>query len=518
MKPTRTPNTGPINAGRRRPAVIAPAQASPGMVNNLPVRTGDKKLRTKPAATERTPAVALAHPPLVPAHHLNREVADFTFVPGEQVKSLRHHLEHNLGAELRRGGRVLAIAGAIVLGWAGLVPLSGAVIVNGSLVVHSEVKKVQHPSGGVVAAIAVRNGSKVEAGQELVRLDETSARTNLQVIARQLDEVRLRIARLIAERDDTEPHWPTSVAAELDSTERNRLFGSERDFFATRAKARRNEKDLIESRVKQLEKQISGLEAQLESSNKQLEITRTELKSIEALLKEKLVTMERATSLQREAARLDGIGGQLASQIAETRSKVNEAQLQSLQAEQTFRSEVVRDLNETQSKEGELVERRLVAEDQLKRTIIRAPSAGTINDLAVHTTGGVVTPGEVLMTVVPEGDALELDARLTPEKIDQVRTGQSARVRLSAFNAGTTPEIKGAVDFVSPDLVRDPQMGARYYNVRIALRQEDVRRLADMQLVPGMPAEAFLQTESRTMLSYLFKPVMDQLTRMFRER
>jgi HlyD family secretion protein len=129
-----------------------------------------------------------------------------------------------------------------------------------------------------------------------------------------------------------------------------------------------------------------------------------------------------------------------------------------------------------------------------------------------------VTPGEVLMTVVPEGDALELDARLTPEKIDQVRAGQSARVRLSAFSAGTTPEIKGAVDFVSPDLVRDPQMGARYYNVRIALRQEDVRRLADMQLVPGMPAEAFLQTESRTMLSYLFKPVTDQLTRVFRER
>ena len=156
--------------------MIAPAKASPGIVNNLPVRTGDKRLRTKPAATERTPAVALAHQPLASAHHLNRDVADFTFAPGEQVKTLRHHLEHHLGAELRNGGRVLAIAGAIVLGWAGLVPLSGAVIVNGSLVVHSEVKKVQHPSGGVVAAIAVRNGSKVEAGQELVRLDGTSAR------------------------------------------------------------------------------------------------------------------------------------------------------------------------------------------------------------------------------------------------------------------------------------------------------------------------------------------------------
>jgi len=454
----------------------------------------------------------------VPAHHRERAVTGGVFVPREHEEPLRHRLEHNLGSELRRGGRVLAIAGAIVLGWAGLVPLSGAVIVSGSLVVRSDVKKVQHPSGGIIAAIAVRNGSKVEAGQELVRLDETSARTNLQVIARQLDEVRLRIARLNAERDGVQPDWPVSMAAELDAKERDRLFASERDFFAARGNARRNEKELTESRVKQLEKQIGGLEAQLESNNTQLDITRAELKGVESLLREKIVTMQRATSLQREAARLDGVGGQLASQIAEIRGKMNEARLQSVQAEQTFRSEVMRDLNEAESKEGELIERRLVAEDQLRRTIVRAPTTGTIHDLGVHTAGGVVAPGEVLMTLVPDGDALEVDARLSPDKIDQVRIGQGARVRLSAFDAGTTPQISGTVDFVSPDLVRDPQMGARYYNVRIALRQEEVRRLADLQLVPGMPAEAFLQTESRTMLSYLFKPVTDQLTRMFRER
>jgi HlyD family secretion protein len=454
----------------------------------------------------------------VPAHHRERAATDAVFVAGEQREPLRHILEHNLSSELRRGGRVLAIAGAIVLGWAGVVPLSGAVIVGGSLVVHSEVKKVQHPSGGIVAAIAIRNGSKVEAGQELVRLDETSARTNLQVIARQLDEVRLRIARLNAERDGVQPDWPVSLAADLDATERKRLYASERNFFATRASARRNEKELTESRVKQLEKQIGGLEAQLESNNAQLDITRGELKGVEGLLREKIVTIQRATALQREAARLDGIGGQLASQIAEIRGKMNEAELQSVQAEQNFRSEVMRDLNEAASKEGELIERRLAAEDQLRRTIVRAPTSGTIHDLGVHTAGGVVAPGEVLMTLVPDGDALEVDARLGPEKIDQVRIGQTARIRLSAFNAGTTPEISGTVDFVSPDLVRDSQTGARYYNVRIALRQDEVRRLANLQLVPGMPAEAFLQTESRTMLSYFFKPVTDQLARMFRER
>ncbi len=515
MKPPRAPNAGAIIPRQSRPATAAPAQAPSGTVTNLSVGAAGRKPRAKPATRN---APSLERRALVPARRQQQAGTDAVFVPGECDEPLRHNLEHHLGAELRRGGRVLAIAGAIVLGWAGLVPLSGAVILSGSLVVHSDVKKVQHPSGGIVAAIAVQNGSRVEAGQELVRLDETSARTNLQVIARQLDEVRLRIARLMAEHDGTEPLWPASTTAELDAAERKRLFASERDFFAARAKARRNEKDLLESRVKQLEKQIAGLEAQLESNNKQLEITRAELKGVENLLKEKLVTMERATSLQREAARLDGIGGQLASQIAETRSRVNEAQLQSLQTEQTYRSEVLRDLNEAQSKQGELIERRLAAEDQLKRTIIRAPSGGTINDLAVHTTGGVVTPGEVLMTVVPEGDALEVDARLSPEKIDQVRTGQNARIRLSAFDAGRTPEINGTVDFVSPDLVRDLQTGNKYYTVRISLRQEDIRRLADTQLVPGMPAEAFLQTGSRTMLSYLFKPVTDQFERMFRER
>lgn len=525
MKPTQAPNANEAIAKRRRPAAAAPAQAPSGTVTALPVRASPvraataenprAKLVTRPAAAPQPERRSLV--PTPPRQLRERTSSDAVF-PGEHDEKLSHHLEHHLGAELRRGGRILAIAGAIAFGWAGLVPLSGAVIVNGSLVVHSEVKKVQHPTGGVIAVIAVHNGSRVEAGQELVRLDDTAARTNLQVVARQLDEVRLRLARLIAERDGVEPHWPTSMAAELSPNERNRLFASERDFFAARATARKNEKDLAESRVNQLEKQIAGLEAQFESNNKQLDITRAELKGVEGLFQEKLVSVQRVTSLQREAARLDGVGGQLASQIAETRNKVNEARLQSVQAEQTFLSNAMRDLNEAESKEGELIERRLAAEDQLKRIVLRAPSAGVVNDLAVHTTGGVVTPGEVLMTVVPEGDALELEARLPPDKIDQVKTGQSARVRLSAFNAGATPEINGAVDFVSADLIRDPQTGAKYYNVRIALRQGDVRRLAELQLVPGMPAEGFLQAESRTMLSYLFKPVTDQLERMFRER
>jgi HlyD family secretion protein len=432
--------------------------------------------------------------------------------------SLNRHFEYSLARELRRGRHVLLGAGLIVVIWAGLVPLSGAVIVAGSLVVQSGVKKVQHAAGGVVSAIFVHNGSKVKAGDELLRLDETSAHSNLQVIARQLDESRLRIARLNAERDGSEPYWPTEMSAELSSAERSRLLASEQNIFAQRTSARRGQQDLAGSRVQQLEEQILGLEAQLASNRSQMTITAKDLVNVEKLLKEKLVTMERLSSLQREVARLQGLDGQLSSQIAETRNKVNEARLQGIQTDESFRSQVLHDVNEAEAKEGELIERKAAAEDLAKRTIVRAPVAGIVQELAVQTIGGVVSAGQVVMAIVPDGDALEIDARLSPDKIDQVHTGQTAHVRLSAFNARTTPELTGAVDTVSADLIHDPRSGAAYYDVRITLPADEVRRLGGLQLVPGMPAEVFLQTGSRTMLSYLFKPMTDQLSWMFRER
>jgi HlyD family secretion protein len=428
-------------------------------------------------------------------------------------------LERAFAREFRRGGRMLAFAAIVVLGWAGIVPLSGAVVVAGRLVVQSSVKKVQHPQGGIVASILVRNGTKVAAGEELARLDQTSARSNLQVVARQLDEVRTRIARLTAERDNLPtPRWPTKSAAQLDNAERAQLLASEQDFFAARASTRRGQQELAESRITQLDKQIAGLEAQLKSNGKQMGIASGELRGVEDLLRQKLVTLPRATALQREAAHLDGIDGQLASQIAETRAKVSETRLQALQAEQTFRSDVMRDLREAEAKEGELMERHLAAEDQMNRTIIRAPTSGTIHELAVHTVGGIVAPAEVLMLVVPENDTLAIDARLSADKVDQVHAGQTAHVRLSAFNQRTTPELAGVVALVSADIVREPQSNATYYDVRIDLPPREVLRLGRLQLIPGMPAEVFLETESRTMLSYLFKPVTDQLSRMFRER
>jgi HlyD family secretion protein len=493
-----------------RPVLEAPA------LQRLPAKGNSPKQLWASSPSEAAPPPAeMRAPERLGQDRHGRTASDNS----NRTERISKSYERALAGELRRGGRVLAVAAIVTVGWAGLMPLASAVVVPGTIVVRSSVKKVQHPAGGVVAEVFVHNGSKVKAGDPLLRLDETAVRANLQVIARQLDEVRLKIVRLVAERDGAEAlNWPRASMAEVDPSERDRQLASEIGLFLTRMSARRSEQELAESRIMQLEKQIGGLEAQRESNNRQIKITADELKNVEAMLLEKLVTIQRATTLEREAARLDGIEGQLVSQIAELRNKVNETRLQALQAKQTVRTDIMRELGEAEAKQGELHERRIAAEDVLKRTVVRAPSGGAIHDLAIHTSGGVVSPAEVLMTVVPVGEALEIDARLSPDKIDQVKHGQKARVRLSAFNASATPELTGSVNYVSPDLVRDQQTAAAYYAVRITLPQDEVVRLNELQLVPGMPAEVFLETGSRTMLSYMFKPITDQLARSFRER
>jgi HlyD family secretion protein len=208
----------------------------------------------------------------------------------------------------------------------------------------------------------------------------------------------------------------------------------------------------------------------------------------------------------------------LTSSIAETKAKVGQAQLQIVKVDQDFRTEVLKDLREAQDKEAELTEKNVAAQDQLQRIDIRAPTAGTVNQLSVHTIGGVVRPGDVILEIVPDSDELQIEARLPTNEIDQVRRAQTAFLRFSAFNQRTTPQVEGAVSYVSADMSRDAQTNTSYYTVRVTLPGDERRRLGAVTLVAGMPVEVFLQTGSRTMLSYLLKPISDQFHRMFNER
>jgi HlyD family secretion protein len=445
---------------------------------------------------------------------VNRD--DAPDVPGEGIVP---RASRAFERELRTGLRALLVVGILAGGWMVLVPLAGAVVVPGNLVVQSNVKTIQHPTGGVVAEIPVHNGLRVNSGDLLLRLDATQAQASLQVVSKQLDEARARMARLVAERDGLpRPVVPPELSARLDEGNVKTLLASEASLFRARATARDSQRDLLRSRVSQLGEEIGGLEAQVASKARQIELITGELAGVQELYDKRLVPLNRLTTLQRESARIEGERGQLISAIAETKAKIGEAQLQIVKLDQDFRSDVVKELGESQGKEAELSERGIAAKDVLARVELRAPTSGVIHQLAAHTLGGVIRAGDAIMEIVPDSDDLQIEARLQPNDIDQVRTGQPAYVRFSAFNQRVTPQLAGQVAFVSADISHDQQTNAPYFTVRVMLADDERRRLAGLQLVSGMPAEVFMQTGSRTMFSYLFKPIFDQLQRAFVER
>jgi HlyD family secretion protein len=425
--------------------------------------------------------------------------------------SIRRHL--------RGGIAVVALLAGGIGGLAATTELSGAVIAPGSLVVDSNVKKVQHPTGGVVGELRARDGDKVKAGHIVVRLDETITQANLAIVVKSLNELQSRLARLEAERDNVDTVvFPAELLARAGDPELARSMTGERNLFEFRKSARAGQKAQLRERIAQLKEEIQGLTGQVAAKKRETELIGQELEGVRDLWRKNLVQIQRVTALERDAARLEGERGQLIASTAQAKGKISEIELQILQIDQDLRSEVAKDLREVQGKIAELVERKVAAEDQLKRIDIRAPQNGMVHQSTVHTVGGVITPGEAIMLIVPEADALTVEAKLAPQDIDQVRVGQTAALRFSAFSQRTTPELDGVVSRVSADLTTDQRTGAAYYVVRITLSESELARLEGLRLVPGMPVEAFIRTGERTVLSYVMKPFTDQITRSFRSR
>jgi HlyD family secretion protein len=403
--------------------------------------------------------------------------------------------------------------------WAATTSLSGAVIAAGQVVVESNVKKVQHPTGGIVGEIRVRDGDRVQTGDLVMRLDETVTRASLSMVSKQLDQFEARLARLVAERDGLpEIRFPASLTERMNNPDVAEVMAGERSLFEARRTAIEGQRAQLTERVTQMRQEIRGLEAQAAAKRKQVGFINQELEGVEKLYKQNLVPITRLTALQREASRLDGEEGQLVAQIAGSRGKIAETELQIIQLVQDLKREVAAELRDSQSKIGELVERKVAAEDQLRRVDIRAPQNGFVHQLAVHTIGGVINPGEPIMLIVPQADSMVVEARIQPQDIDQVHPGQQVTLRFSAFSQRTTPEIFGTVSRVSADLTRETQTNTSYYTLRITIPEEELKKLDGKALVPGMPVEAFIQTGARTALSYLIKPFEDQVARAFRER
>jgi len=419
------------------------------------------------------------------------------------------------------------IAGSVIVGvlaigfggWASTAELSGALIAQGTIVVDSNIKKVQHPTGGVVGEVRVHDGDRVKAGDILVRLDETVTRANLAIVTKSLIELYAREARLGAERDGVDTvAMPPELKDQADDPDVKAALDSERKLFDLRRMARLGQKDQLRERIKQLQEQISGLVAQQDAKSKEISFVDQELAGVRELWQKNLVQLNRLTSLERDEARVEGERGQLVASAAEAKGRIAEIQLQILNIDQESSSDVAKELRETDSKIGEAVERKVTAEDQLKRIDIRAPQDGVVFQSTANTVGGVITAGDPIMMIVPESDKLTVEVKVEPKDIDQVAIGQPVVLRFSAFNQRTTPELNGSVTRIGADTSNDQRTGQSYYLVRIGVEPGEFDRLGAVRLTPGMPVEAFIQTGERTLVSYLVKPLHDQLMRSMREK
>jgi len=403
---------------------------------------------------------------------------------------------------------ILLVAG--VGGWAATARLTGAVIAMGSVTVDQNLKSVQHRDGGIVSDIAVREGDNVVEGQVLIRLDDAQTKAELSIVTTQMTELTARRARLLAERDGLDKiDFPADLLT--DDSARAQVVAGERRLFEGNLLARNSQRQQLLLGVDQIGDELAGLEAQRESKSVEMELVRVEQARIEELSRKGLSEVARLFTVNREVAQILGQQGEIDAEMARARTRINEINLQIIAIDETARTEAQRELSLVETRLSEL-------QDRLGRMDIRAPIAGIVNELTIHTIGGVVSPAEVLVTIVPAEAKLRIEARIPPVSIDQVSVGQPARLRFSAFNQRTTPELVGEVVHVSAATTQDMATGERYYLARVRVSEEELAKLDDQALLPGMPVEVYVTTEERTALSYLAKPITDQFSRALRER
>ena len=428
----------------------------------------------------------------------------------ESRRSLRRHLVV--------AGALAALLVGGVGGWAATSRLASAVVTTGTVIVHTNVKKVQHPTGGIVGELLVRDGDRVEAGQVLMRLDETMTLANLRIIKATLAQLLVRRARLEAERNgDADFTIPDEALALVPDGEAERFVAGERNLFESRQKALDGLKAQLTSRKAQLDEEVEGLTVQIESAEELIALIDEELKGITDLYEKKLVSIQRVTLLKRDRAEFSGNLGAYIAGRAQAAGRASEIDLQILQLDQDQRKAVSAELTEVERNIAEYQERRIAAEDQLRRIDIRAPIGGRVYQLAVHTVQGVINPGDVLMLIVPDSDVLDVEAQIATQYIDQISVGQEVSLRFTAFNQQITPEVKGKVTVVAPNLVVDERTGNGFYPLRIRPDPESLAQAGDLALYPGMPAEVFIKSGERSVFSYLVKPFMDQMRHAFRE-
>ena len=421
--------------------------------------------------------------------------------------------------ELLAGGFICVLLIVGLGGWAATTHLDGAIVARGQLAVSGNVKQIQHRDGGIVEQILVRDGMRVEAGQEMLRLDDTTQRGNYAIVEAQLVDLMAKRQRLRAEQlgepeiadveplpgfDSMEDELSTAVAAET------ALFQARRTAIA-------GQKAGISEQIRQLKAGVHGLDARLVATRDQVRLIGQELEGVEALMAQGLTTQRQLLALQRTRAELTGTIGQLETEIAQSNIAITRSELEISQVDLVQREQAERDLRDVDARIAELMERRGAARDLLDRLVVRAPQAGLVSQLTVHTIGGVIMAGATVALIVPDGDQLVVEAHIRPTDIDQAAIGQKAEIQLQTVDARTLPPFTGRVTALSADVIVQPMTRETYYLARISISDEALLR-KERSLVSGMPVEVFLATTGRrTALQYLLSPLTDQLSHAMRE-
>lgn len=401
--------------------------------------------------------------------------------------------------------------------WATLAPIDSAAVARGVVVLDSDKKTIQHLEGGIIEEIIVHEGDAVVAGAPLIKLSETAAKSKLDQITGQLHSSEASLARLIAERDGAESiNFPEDIST--DNPADMEIIEVQRKLFDTRRKSLTGNVAVLNQRINQQNEEITGLRAQIAATQKQIELTNDEIAAVEKLLANGNASRPRLLALQRNEADLTGRKNDLIAQISRAQQTIGESEVSINNQKNDDMKDIADKIEEAQNNIASLKEQQNTASDVLKRLIIRAPQAGVVTGLKVHTVGGVISPGEELMDIVPQNDKLVIEAQVSPQDIDVVRPGLPAKIRLTAYKIRLVPPVEGKVEMVSADRFVDKATNQPYFTARILVDNKSLEKIKGVSLYPGMPAEVLIVTGSRTLFGYMLSPITATMFRAFREQ
>ena len=405
--------------------------------------------------------------------------------------------------------------------WASNANLNGAIVAPASFVVKGNKKTVQHLDGGIVSELLVTEGDYVEANQTLIRMDSTDNDVNLDVLGSQYTELNIRKARIIAELDGRAGFGLADI--DLAANEHVKqadiqiAYLTQKKIFTAQQKSRESEEEILNQRIASLQEEINGINEQRASNARQATIAESELVTFETLFAKGLTQASRVNSVKRELERLRGLDASFMTSKARALNQIGELKLTGLGQQKLREESATTELAAIEAQISSIEPQYMGALQKQNRIEIKSPVSGKVVNMSIYTKGGVIRPGEPILDVVPLGEELIVEAKVNVSDIEKLRIGQSTRIRLSGFDQTDIPEAQGTIIDLSADSIKDERTNSDYYVARIKLDDEQTIEVSNLDFVPGMPADVFVNTGERTAISYLMQPLNERIARTFIE-